>query len=118
LSAVYDIPHGAGLAVVFPAWLTFRKKELAPRILRFGRRILDMGEEIRNLPEAKACDRIIERFRNWIRESGCPLTLAEAGIRNPDMTELVRQARTLCGYWSIPGYSDADLAAIYRSVQE
>jgi len=118
LSAVYDIPHGAGLAVVFPAWLTFRQKELAPRILRFGRRILDMGEEVRNLPEEKACDRIIERFRDWIRESGCPRSLAEAGIRNPDITELVRQARTLCEYWSIPGYSDADLAAIYRSVLE
>jgi len=42
------------------------------------------------------------------------MSLREAGIEDPDIPELVRQAKTLCGLWGISGYSDDDLASIYR----
>ncbi len=115
LSAVYDIAHGAGLAVIFPAWLKYRKESLTKRILLFGERILQINEEITGIPENKACDKIIDRFSSWIHASGAPLSLHEAGIDNPDIPELVKQARTLSKLWNIPGYTDTDLEAIYRS---
>lgn len=114
LSAIYDIAHGAGLAAIFPAWLKYNKDSIAPRILLFGEKILGMGDEIKGLSDNSACDRIIDRFSIWISNSGCPLSLSEAGIDNPDIPELVKQARTLCGLWGIEGYTNKDLEAIYQ----
>ncbi len=114
LSAVYDVAHGAGLSAIFPAWLKYKKESIAPRILLFGRKILEMDDEISGLDENTACDKVIERFTRWIQDAGCPVNLRDAGIENPEIPELVKQARTLCGLWGIDGYSDEDLAAIYR----
>ena len=114
LSAVYDIAHGAGLAVIFPVWLRYKKESIAPRILLFGERILDMGDEIKGLTEDKACDKIIDRFSEWIGNTGCPLSLQELEIYNPDIPELVKQAKALCVNWGIDGYTDEDLEAIYQ----
>jgi len=114
LSAIYDIAHGAGLSAVFPSWLRYKKESIAPRILLFGKNILGMGDEIKGESESLACDKIIDRFSEWIGNTGCPLSLREAGIDNPDIPLLVKQARTLCGYWGIDGYTDEDLGAIYR----
>ena len=114
LSAVYDIAHGAGLSAIFPSWLRYKKESIAPRILLFGKNILEMGDEIKGESESLACDKIIDRFSEWIGNTGCPLSLREAGIDNPDIPLLVKQARTLCGYWGIDGYTDEDLGAIYR----
>lgn len=114
LSAVYDVAHGAGLSAIFPSWLQYKKESIAPRILLFGEKILEMGDEIKGISEGQACDKIIDRFSEWIGNTGCPVNLREAGIDNPDIPLLVKQARTLCGYWGISGYSDEDLEAIYR----
>ncbi len=114
LSAVYDIAHGAGLSAIFPSWLRYKKESIAPRILLFGEKIMEMGNEIKGLSESLACDRIIDRFSEWIGNTGCPLSLREAGINNPDIPLLVKQARVLCGNWSIEGYTDEDLETIYR----
>lgn len=114
LSAIHGVAHGAGLAAVFPAWLRFRRDSIAPRILLFGERILAMRDEIEGLNEVEACDRIIDRFTQWIKDSGCPVNLREAGIENPDIPELVKQAETLCTMWGISGYSTEDLKTIYR----
>ncbi len=115
LSALYDIPHGAGLAAIFPAWLRFSKRSIMPRILKFGKNIMDMGSEIEGKSDDTACDMIIERFSSFIESMGCPLTLTEAGVKNPDIPELVKQARRLCGLWGISGYNDEDLKALYLS---
>ena len=115
LSAVYDVSHGAGLAVVFPAWLEYKKGEITGRILRFGEKILGMKDLTGDNDSLEAADKVIERFRTWIASVGCPLTMRELGIENPDIDELVKQAGTLCRLWGIPDYTAEDLEAIYRS---
>ncbi len=114
LSAVYNIAHGAGLSAIFPSWLRYKKNTIAPRIIRFGEKILEIGDEIKGLQESQACDKIIDTFSLWIGNTGCPLSLKEAGIKNPNIPELVKQARTLCRLWGIDGYTDKDLETIYR----
>ncbi len=112
LSALYDVAHGAGLAVVMPAWLKYRKMEIAPRIIKFGQKILRM-EGLDTSKEEKACDLVIGRFEEFIASIGCPLTLKEAGIVSPDMDELVKQVTTLSKLWGIGGYGDSDIRAVY-----
>ncbi len=114
LSAVYDIPHGAGLSAIFPSWLRYKKNSISSRIIQFGKNILMMGSEIEGMSEDSACNLIIDRFSSWIGHTGCPLNLREAGISNPDNSELIKQARIICGQWGIKNYTDEDLEAIYR----
>lgn len=113
LSAVYDVAHGAGLTIVFPAWLEYRKREIGGRILRFGEKILGM-DNLSGLSEEAAVDKVIAAFKEWLTSIGCPLTMREAGVENPDIDELVKQALTLCEFWGIKGYTADDLEAIYR----
>ena len=50
LSALYDVAHGAGLAVVFPAWLRFHltKPEHVMRIAQFGNRVYGVSMNFEN----------------------------------------------------------------------
>ena len=112
LSALYDVAHGAGLAVLMPAWMKFRKEKIAERIIKFGLKILRM-EELDTTDREGACDLVIGRFEEYISSIGCPLTLRDAGIESPDMDELVKQVNTLSKLWGIEGYSDSDIREVY-----
>jgi alcohol dehydrogenase YqhD (iron-dependent ADH family) len=107
LSGLYNVAHGAGLAVVMPAWLEFKKDEIKGRILRFGEKIL-------GLSSVTDADQVIKEFRSWLKMVGCPATLADMGIENPDLDELLEHVKTLSVIWGIDGYSDEDIRAVYR----
>lgn len=42
LSAIYDIPHGAGLAIIFPAWMKKVSQTNPYKIAQFGKRVFDL----------------------------------------------------------------------------
>jgi alcohol dehydrogenase len=112
LSAIYDISHGAGLAVVMPAWLNFMKKKISHRIILFGKNILGI-QDLDSMDKLKACDKVIAEFEDYIRSIGCPLSLEETGILSPDFDELTKQVQTLSVLWNIKGYSDKDIKAVF-----
>jgi hypothetical protein len=114
LSAFYDIAHGAGLSIVIPAWLKYMKSRISHRIIRFGRRILELDEQLEGLPESSQSDRVIEALEAWYRKIGSPVTFREGGIVNPDIDALTRQALQLGEYWGIPDYTAADIKKIYE----
>jgi alcohol dehydrogenase YqhD (iron-dependent ADH family) len=71
LSLLYDIPHGASLTIVYPAWMKHN-------IDRAGSRIASLGSGIFNetLTAAQSVDRIEALFR----EVECPVRLSETGV--------------------------------------
>jgi alcohol dehydrogenase YqhD (iron-dependent ADH family) len=42
LSAIYDIAHGAGLAIIFPAWMSYVYKQDISRFAQFAARVWDV----------------------------------------------------------------------------
>ncbi|MDC7225137.1 MAG: iron-containing alcohol dehydrogenase [Spirochaetales bacterium] len=114
LSGLYNVAHGAGLAVVMPAWLEYKKHEVKSRIVSFGKNILEMQNLSEVSDELAAADLVIAEFRSWLQSIGCPSSLADLGIDNPDYKELVHHAMKLSEIWNIPGYSEADMTAIYK----
>lgn len=123
LSGLYDLPHGAGLSIIIPAWLRYKKWEVTPRIVKFGKDILglsdlpphryDISSSEREVYEA-AVDRVIQELTTWYRTIGTPTTLREAGISHIDYEKLTAQALTLCQLWGISGYTADDISAIYH----
>ncbi len=44
LSALYDLPHGAGLSILLPAWMAFQSARSPGKLARFGREIFGVED--------------------------------------------------------------------------
>ena len=112
LSALYDCAHGAGLAVVMPAWMEYVRNAGVKRFARFARNIFDIG---RDAPDDEASLAGITAFRRWLKSLGLPLTFAELGAKEEDIPLLVKtlnlRGNTLGGFKAL---AEADVEAIYR----
>jgi len=116
LSALYDCAHGAGLAVVFPAWMTYNYKHDVMRFAQVATRVWGCNMDFAN-PENTALAGI-QCFRNFLTSIGMPATFAELGAKEEDIPKLAHMAafgdgRTghLGGFVSL---SEEDIANIYR----
>ncbi|GAA3319215.1 hypothetical protein GCM10020331_025200 [Ectobacillus funiculus] len=49
ISGIYDIAHGAGLAIVFPAWMKYVYKHDINRFAQFANRVWDVEIDLNNL---------------------------------------------------------------------
>ena len=112
LSALYDCAHGAGLAVVMPAWMAFVHDADDARFARFARNVFGVG--VGESDEKAALDGIAA-FRAWLKSLGMPLTFAELGAKEEDIPLLVK-TMNLCGntLGAFKPLTEDDVAAIYR----
>lgn len=79
LSLLYDVPHGASLSIVYPAWLKLQKHRLADRISYLGKNVFNTSDV--NLT--------IERLESFFRLLDCPVRLGEV-VHNANNDEIVR----------------------------
>lgn len=96
ISGFYDIAHGAGLAISFPAWMEYLcdQEECVPKLAQYAQRVWNVPVYFENL--RRTATEGVKRLRTLIRESGLPLTLREAGI-GTDKFELIADNMTNCG---------------------
>lgn len=87
LSAVYDVTHGAGLAVMFPAWMTYAMKENPAKLALFARRVFDIEEP----DDKKAAALGIDALKKFLSSIGMPVNMKELGIENPDIALLSKK---------------------------
>jgi hypothetical protein len=116
LSALYDCAHGAGLAVVFPAWMTYTMKQDVARFAQLAVRVwgcqMDFAEPERT---ARAG---IESLRQFFKSIDMPQNFAELGAREEDIDHMAQTAcfgdgrdGTMGGFMTL---NKQDVAAIYR----
>lgn len=116
LSALYDCAHGAGLAVVFPAWMEYTMKHDVMRFAQLANRVWGCSMDFGN-PEitAKAG---IQAFRNFLKSIGMPQTLGELGGKEEDIPYLAHTASYGNGNDGTLGsfvvLKEEDIANIYR----
>ncbi|MBQ9769501.1 MAG: iron-containing alcohol dehydrogenase [Clostridia bacterium] len=79
LSGEFDhIAHGAGLAVLFPAWARYVYKANIPRFAQFARRVWEVVES----DDEKAAILGIEEMAKYFESIGMPSKLRDFGIEN------------------------------------
>ena len=116
LSALYDCAHGAGLAVVFPAWMEYNMHHDVMRFAQLASRVWGCDMDFAN-PEntAKAG---ISAFRTFLKSIGMPLTMAEIGGKEEDIPYLAHTACFGDGNGGTLGsfvvLKEEDVANIYR----
>ena len=116
LSAIYDCAHGAGLAVVFPAWMTYTMNHDVMRFAQLASRVWGCPMDFAH-PEVTA-KAGIEALRLFLGSIGMPGNFAELGAKEEDIEKM---AHTACygngrdghigGFVSL---KEEDVKAIYR----
>jgi alcohol dehydrogenase YqhD (iron-dependent ADH family) len=92
LSAVYDVAHGAGLAVIFPAWMTYLVKEKEYGIMRFAQiatRLWGIPMDFEN-PKSTAL-KGIDCFKQFLTSIGMPINFQQLGAKAEDIPLLVKK---------------------------
>lgn len=78
VSGEFDsVAHGAGLAVLYPAWAKYVYKANVPRFARFFRNVFGVNEK----DDTMACEKGIDKMREYFISLGMPTTLSEFGIQ-------------------------------------
>lgn len=114
LSAFYDVAHGAGLAVIMPAWMTHVMRHDVNRFAQFAVRVWGCDMDFAN-PERTAAEGIA-RFRAFLTSIGMPATFAQLGAKEEDIPAMVEHLFT-AEQEPLPGFmtlTRADVEAIYR----
>lgn len=114
LSALYDVTHGAGLAVIAPLWMRYVSKMNPHKFILFATRVWDVP-----MDESHPEDVIlkgIEAFEAFLKKIGMPSSFAEIGAREEDiekMTDKLLNGRKTEGNYV--KLTRDDVIAIYRS---
>lgn len=93
LSALYDVPHGAGLAVVIPAWMKYMTEENLDRFVLFALEVWRIAWKDKR--QAAVCD--IEALENFFKEIGLPVTFKELGAKEEDIGYIIEKLRENSG---------------------
>ena len=89
LSALYDCAHGAGLAVIMPAWMEFVYKHNVMRFCQMATRVFGCEMDFEN-PENTALAGI-RAFRRFLHDIGMPINFDELGASQQDIPKLVEK---------------------------
>jgi alcohol dehydrogenase YqhD (iron-dependent ADH family) len=121
LTALYDIPHGTGLAVLTPGWMRYVYKEHLDIFIQFA--VYVMGVELYHRDPEKTILEAIAKLREFYTRIGLPTSLQQLGIDDSNFELMAKKAtRVYYGperplgnfkklYWQ-------DVLEIYRLVKE
>lgn len=110
LSALYDVPHGAGLSIVMPAWMAYQAQKTPRKFAQFGRRIfrLDQGGEKQQAIEAISC------LKAWFARVNSPVRLSEIKVSETEIPRIAENALHLARVWQLREYSQEIIEEILR----
>ena len=87
LSGLYDVAHGAGLAVMFPAWMKFVMQHDVMRFAQFAVRVWGCQMNFEK-PEITAREGIA-RYEAFMTSIGMPTRFSQLGAKADDISKLV-----------------------------
>ncbi|MEO0234062.1 MAG: iron-containing alcohol dehydrogenase [candidate division WOR-3 bacterium] len=75
LSALFDVPHGAGLSIVIPAWMKVNKNKYSEKFFIFGKNVFGL-----NGSKEYVIEKSIEKIENFFEDIKSPTRLSFYGI--------------------------------------
>ncbi len=110
LSGLYDCAHGAGLAVVMPAWMEYVYKHDVMRFAQMATRIFGCQMDFEN-PEVTALEGI-KRFRSFLHSIGMPINFEQLGAKKEDIPTLAANMGIKEKTWGFVRLSEEDVRNI------
>lgn len=113
LSALYDITHGLGLAILTPRWMEYCLDETTvDRYVSFGTNVFGIDASLEPMAIARESIKRLSEF--FFDTLGLQRTLSELGIKREDFALMARKA---CRYGDINGFkrlTAEDVERIYE----
>ena len=108
-----SITHGAGLAVMFPAWMEYVCADAPARFAFYGREVFGLGPTGDMLADALSA---VDETRAFFASLGMPTTLEELGVFEEDIERMIPTLRANKGecFGRLKRLSLDDARAIYR----
>jgi len=106
-----EVAHGAGLAVVFPAWMVYVKDKISDKLVSFGKNILGMNGEV-------SPEEVIRNLKCWYKKIGAPITLKELGFERNDIDKLTAIANKHAPFGTVIELKEDDIKKIYEIAYE
>jgi len=92
LSGFYDLAHGAGLAIIIPAWMKYVYKQDIALFAQFGERVFDLEINTSNLEETALA--AIAELEKFYHDINLPTRFSEADLPTNEIDELVASLMT------------------------
>jgi len=113
LSGIYDVAHGAGLAVVFPAWMNYVYQHDLERFAQFAVRVWGVDPDFKDLEWTARQG--IKRTREFFSSIGMPVTLEELDIPADRLEEMAQKATENGPIGNFVNLDTEDVLNIYKS---
>ncbi|PRZ00104.1 iron-containing alcohol dehydrogenase [Marinilabilia salmonicolor] len=111
VSAIYDLTHGAGLAIIHPVWMQYvLNEETAPKFAQMARNVWKVEEP----DDRKAAEKGINAVRAFFNSLGMPATLSEAQIPGDHFDEMGKKACIFGKIGSFRRLDAEDVVAILK----
>ncbi|SEM60817.1 hypothetical protein SAMN05192533_10452 [Mesobacillus persicus] len=112
VSAVYDIPHGGGLAILFPNWMKHNLKVNPERFKKLAVRVFDVN------PDGKTDEEVglegIEKLREFWNSIGAPSRLADYDIDDSNIEVMADKAMVYGEFGNFTKLNKEDVLKIYQ----
>ncbi|MGA9227405.1 MAG: iron-containing alcohol dehydrogenase [Mesobacillus sp.] len=112
VSAVYDIPHGGGLAILFPNWMKHNLKVKPARFKKMAVRVFNVDPEGKTDEEAGLEG--IEKLREFWSSIGAPSRLADYDIDDSKIELMADKAMVNGEFGNFAKLTHEDVVEIYR----
>lgn len=89
LSGIYDIPHGAGLSIIFPAWMKYVCTHNKSRFIQFAVRVFDVDFPFDD--EESIVYEGINRLEAFFSAMGLPTRLHQMNIGNEMFAQMANR---------------------------
>jgi alcohol dehydrogenase len=113
VSAVYDIPHGGGLAILFPNWMKHNLEVKPERFAQMAERVFGVHLEGKSAEEAGIEG--IRKLREFWNSIGAPSRLADYNIDDSKLDLMADRAMANGEYGNFKKLNREDTLAIYRA---
>ncbi|MEK3739665.1 MULTISPECIES: iron-containing alcohol dehydrogenase [Paenibacillus] len=112
VSAVYDIPHGGGLAILFPQWMKYNLSTNPARFRKLAVNVFGVD------PAGKTDEEIglegIEALRNFWDSIGAPKTLGDYDIDDSEIGSMADKAVRFGAFGNFRKLEREDVVEIYK----
>ena len=91
VSARFDAPHGAVMAVLFPFWMKYQLDHDVARFEQFAVKVMRIKPKAKDKPKQTA-EEGIAKLRGFFNKLGLPENLGSFGIKEDDLPLLAQEA--------------------------
>ncbi|MDF2612912.1 MAG: putative butanol dehydrogenase [Clostridia bacterium] len=110
ISGIYDIAHGAGLAIVFPAWMKYVYKENKDKFVQFAQRVMNVDFSAHH--KDMIIEEAIRRLEAFYKRLGMPTRLSDVGIGEERIKEMAD--KSVLGRGTVGNFKKLTASDVYE----